>query len=76
MDPQACLDRAALAISTGDMGEAQEALQDYRNWRERGGFEPEYCGTRGLSGDVYARELFDKLTEYVIAGGNKKSLQA
>lgn len=71
MDPQACLDRAASAIAAKEYGEAQEALQDYRNWRINGGSEPEYCGTRGLRGDAYSRELFDKLTAYVT-----KSLQA
>lgn len=72
MDPQACLDRAASAISTGDYGEAQEALQNYRDWRINSGFEPEYCGTRGIKGDAYSRELFDKLTAYVTAGGGRK----
>lgn len=76
MDPQACLDRAASALAAREYGEAQALLQDYRNWRVNGGFEPEYCGTRGLGGDAYARELFDKLSVYVIGGGSKKSLQA
>lgn len=40
MDPKACLDRAEEALKDGDLEECREALQDYRAWRNRGGFEP------------------------------------
>lgn len=41
MDPKACLDRVESAIEDRDWIEAREALADYRQWRSRGGFEPE-----------------------------------
>ena len=40
MDPKACLDRAEGALAEGDLEECREALQDYRTWRTKGGFEP------------------------------------
>ena len=40
MNPTACLNRAAEAITTGDLVEARLALADYRAWRDRDGYEP------------------------------------
>lgn len=50
MDPKATLDRAKAAIESEDWDEARDALHDYREWRERGGFEPP-------RGDARHREL-------------------
>lgn len=50
MDPEACLQRAARAIEDDDLPEAHAALEDYRQWRAGGGFEPE-------GGDERANEL-------------------
>lgn len=40
MDPEACLTRAEEALADGDLEECQAALDDYRDWRSRGGFQP------------------------------------
>ncbi len=55
MDPLACLLRAADALSAGDHHEACNALDDYYDWRNAGGFEP--TTTSGQRGDDYADEL-------------------
>jgi hypothetical protein len=54
MDPTACLLRAANALSDGDHEECCNALDDYLDWRNTGGFEPQdVCGK---SGDVFAAD--------------------
>ena len=50
MDPVACLQRAHDAIDAADFDEARDALASYRDWRRRGGFQPE-------GGDHRAGEL-------------------
>jgi hypothetical protein len=47
MDPTACLQRARDAIDEGDFDEARDALASYREWRRRGGFEPDGGDQRG-----------------------------
>jgi hypothetical protein len=54
MDPNACLTACDQAISDGDIAAAMAHLEDYRQWRCRGGFEPiEIAGTT-MRGDVFA----------------------
>lgn len=65
MDPQACLDRLAAAVMTSDFPEAVAALNDYYRWRLKGGFEPGFCGTRGLPGDEYADTLANALADKI-----------
>lgn len=65
MDPQACLDRLASAVADLSYGEAVSALNDYYRWRVRGGFEPQWVGTRGVAGDIVADELANKLANAV-----------
>lgn len=60
MDPTACLNRADQAVSDCDAAEARAALQDYRNWRERGGFEPMH-GPSGLRGDAFETQIRQRL---------------
>jgi hypothetical protein len=55
MDPKACLRRAATALADGDPSGAEAALDDFREWRRRGGFEP-------TGGDEAAR-LLGRLVE-------------
>ena len=40
MDPQAALDGAERALQAGELANAQQFLNNYREWRSRGGFEP------------------------------------
>lgn len=40
MDPKACLEAAASALQDGDNETCVDRLNDYREWREHGGFEP------------------------------------
>ena len=58
MDPKACLDACTQALFLGDFATARERLNEYREWRERGGFEPpEVAGgifKAYVRGDVYA----------------------
>ncbi len=46
MDPEACLDRAERAIDDREWRDAREALADYQQWRDRGGFQPPGGDTR------------------------------
>lgn len=63
MDPKACLTWADQAISDGDLDAARYALNDYANWRSRGGFEPiEVAGTL-LHGDAFASECQRRLED-------------
>lgn len=41
MDPEMCLLNAKLYIMDGDDEHAAQALDNYVNWRGKGGFEPE-----------------------------------
>jgi hypothetical protein len=56
MDPAACLRRAAEALADNDIDEARAALDDYRAWRSRGGFEP-------ADGDDLERQLRARLEQ-------------
>ena len=56
MDPVACLQRAHDAIDAADFDEARDALASYRDWRRRGGFEPD-------GGDQRAGELEQMLMD-------------
>jgi hypothetical protein len=56
MDPKACLDRAAKALEEGDVDEARAALDDYADWRQRGGWKPE-------GGDALAADLRQRLRQ-------------
>lgn len=54
MDPLACLNRAWSLYYSDDFRGARAALRDYRQWRERGGFEPR---TESGGGDESAQVL-------------------
>lgn len=41
MDPEVCLVRARDALNDSDTAGCYDALADYLDWRNRGGFEPE-----------------------------------
>jgi len=45
MDPKACIERFCEAIRDGDWEEAHAALEDLREWREKGGFLPDFYVT-------------------------------
>lgn len=51
MDPKACIERAWAAFYDGDREECRAALDDYRAWRARGGFDPELHPGEGPAGD-------------------------
>ena len=57
MDPATCLQLANDAINADDFDEARNALASYRNWRRRGGFEPD--GGDGRA-DELERTLIDR----------------
>lgn len=40
MDPDAALRQYRAALAAGDAQEAEEALDDLRQWRDAGGFPP------------------------------------
>ncbi len=50
MDPKACLKRALDALRDGNLDECANALEDYRTWRRKGGYEP-------MNGDSVERLL-------------------
>lgn len=50
MDPEAALTSAASALMSGETQEARQYLDNYKQWRLRGGFEPS-------EGDIRARQL-------------------
>lgn len=56
MDPLACLKRLQHAIDSAQYAEAVAALNDYYQWRVRGGFEPP-------SGDTLANTLANRLAD-------------
>jgi hypothetical protein len=60
MDPEACLLRLTIAIDTGNFAEAVAALNDYYQWRVKGGFEPK---VREVRGDVFADNMANKLAD-------------
>ena len=62
MDPAACLQRAHDQLDDGNIDEARDALTSYREWRRRGGFEPE-------GGDQRA----DELEQMLIERGSRRS---
>ena len=53
MDPKACLIHAAEAIQDDDIETANDYVDDYWRWRERGGCEPTILG-----GDVWHTRMF------------------
>jgi predicted HicB family RNase H-like nuclease len=54
MDPKTCLkDAVAFACNQEAKNEFSESLQNYREWREKGGLEPKV----EVSGDVLATLL-------------------
>lgn len=59
MDAKACLIRCDQAISDLDLEEAREALNDYDQWRRRGGFEP--VDVYGKRGDRFADECHRRI---------------
>jgi hypothetical protein len=59
IDPEATLLNAELYIIAKDFVHAKQMLNCYRNWRDRGGFEPVI---NGRSGDIFYKELKDKIT--------------
>jgi hypothetical protein len=61
VDPTACLKCAADLFNAGDHAGADEALRDYAQWREHGGFEPPQVPGFGLPGDRFARNLRAKI---------------
>ncbi len=67
MDPKETLRLAEQAIYDGEYEDATEHLNNYREWRERGGFEPCNVSVNGagffLNGDEFAMALED-LTVY------------
>lgn len=56
MDPVATLQRLRRAVQGRDYAEAVAALNDYYQWRVKGGFEPP-------SGDVRADGLANQLAD-------------
>lgn len=56
MDPKAALDSAERALKRKDYYTAGEYLDNYWEWRRRGGFEPK-------GGDKRASKLGEKLSE-------------
>lgn len=66
MDPLACLLRLDQAITDKDLSDAKQALDDYRQWRAKGGFEPEHCEPQNCApgrGDAVMQLLAEKLAE-------------
>lgn len=55
MDPQATLKLALDSILYGNVDDAHEALQNYWQWRQKGGFEPDV--SLELKGDALAEAL-------------------
>ncbi len=68
MDPTQLLINADQAISDGELEEARELLQHYRNWRAKKGFEPRHdlwsVHGRPAKGDTYATYLEDRISCY------------
>lgn len=52
MDPQQCLLDARRYLDDNDMEEFVYTMDCYREWREKGGFEP-YVGIEQQPGDIY-----------------------
>jgi hypothetical protein len=61
MDPEETLHTADQAVSDCDSCAAHVALQDYRNWRASGGFEPLTVGSTTDRGDLFARKVAQRL---------------
>jgi hypothetical protein len=60
MDPQACLDRVERLLDAGELDDGRDALDDYREWRLGGGFEPD-------DGDKRARLLARRWADALFA---------
>lgn len=58
MDPQACLTRLCDSILNRDWSDAVAALNEYYQWRVKGGFQP---AGGDAAADSYASILADKL---------------
>jgi hypothetical protein len=64
MDPIKCLENVAacLTFEALDLSGAVVGLNEYYQWRVKGGLKPHLIG-RGLSGDEFADQLATKLAE-------------
>lgn len=66
MDTVAALHWAMEAIEEGDYDRAREHLEAYREWRNKGGFEPKWISQgqwpRILSGDALFNLIHGSLT--------------
>jgi hypothetical protein len=73
MDPKACLTNADQAISDGDLAEAGYLLEEYANWRARGGFRPVDVAGTTMAGDAFygycERRLLDVRQQQHITSG-------
>jgi hypothetical protein len=58
MDPEEALKNCEKTIALGYFDEAAHHLQDYREWRTSGGFEPK-------NGDLIALDLERRLSETI-----------
>ncbi len=63
MDPNACLILADQAISDCDCEAAADALDNYFDWRNGGGFEPLSAANSGKRGDVFAKDCHRRLRD-------------
>lgn len=69
MDPKQTIIDAADASDRKDWETCRERLAAYREWRNKGGFEPVIQPpvpgiTKGWNGDFAEKELLDKLKSY------------
>jgi hypothetical protein len=60
MDPEVTLTKADQAVSDCDAETAREFLTYYREWRARGGFEPNHRASN-KRGDEFARNIEQRL---------------
>jgi hypothetical protein len=60
MDPQQTLQALENAVNCGRYNEAVECLDDYYQWRLKGGFAPKM---RDVSGDQFASTCADQLAD-------------
>jgi len=76
MDPKAALDSAESAIKAGDLEEAEEFLANYREWRRKGGFEPDggdlRCGHLSMRMAARASELLNEGPSNVEDGSDEE----
>ena len=70
MDPVATLRRALEAADEGDLVEVARALDDYQQWRNKGGFDPSH-ETLKITGD----ELAAVMLKLLGSGGAEEEVQ-